>query len=456
MKRPHFVILGAGITGLSLGWFLKQRFGPSMHLTILEKEPRAGGWIQTDHSKNFVFEQGPHSCRAVGAGIKTLQLIESLGLERQVIPPSLAAKKRFLYINQKLQPIPHRLISFLTSPLAKGVFSSLWNEWRAPKGTQPDESIYDFISRRFSPQMAERFMDPLTSGIYAGDIRQLSIKSCFPLLHQYEQTYGSILKGMLTRKKKNSLKYTPFIESMRQHSQFSFRQGMETLTKELSSRLVEHLVFECEVAAIHPSHHQIQVETKGSALFVADHLFATLPAHRLAKIFSGVSEQCQKIPYASVAVVNLGWHRPILRQQGFGYLIPTQEQEEILGVVWDSSAFPQQNHHLDETRLTVMIGGMHRDLTHYSEQDLLKMAQKSLSKHLQIETPPDSFTVKIAEQAIPQYAVGHSSLVETLKRECSSISSRITLIGSSYQGVSINDCIAQAAGAAELDKLLDP
>ena len=55
----HVVILGAGISGLSLGWFLRQRHGDHLKITIIEKEARAGGWIETKKVGHFLFEQGP-------------------------------------------------------------------------------------------------------------------------------------------------------------------------------------------------------------------------------------------------------------------------------------------------------------------------------------------------------------------------------------------------------------
>ena len=39
--------------------------------------------------------------------------------------------------------------------------------------------------------------DPLCRGIFAGDARLLSLKSCFPPVYKYENQNGSIAKGVL-------------------------------------------------------------------------------------------------------------------------------------------------------------------------------------------------------------------------------------------------------------------
>src|SRR5262245_23718577 len=108
MKR--IIILGAGISGLSLGWFLKRRFGSRIKLQIFEKSSRAGGWIQTVREKGFLFEQGPRSLRSHGSGLETLMLLEQLGMENEVIAANQASRNRYLWINKKLHRLPNGLI----------------------------------------------------------------------------------------------------------------------------------------------------------------------------------------------------------------------------------------------------------------------------------------------------------------------------------------------------------
>ena len=49
-------------------------------------------------------------------------------------------------------------------------------------------------------KVAEYLSDPLCRGIFAGDTRLLSLKSCFPSVYQYENQHGSILKGAFLTK----------------------------------------------------------------------------------------------------------------------------------------------------------------------------------------------------------------------------------------------------------------
>ena len=46
-------------------------------------------------------------------------------------------------------------------------------------------------------QLADIAIDSLCRGVFAGDCRQLSVRSCFPVLYRAEQRRGSIVLGML-------------------------------------------------------------------------------------------------------------------------------------------------------------------------------------------------------------------------------------------------------------------
>ena len=103
--------------------------------------------------------------------------------------------------------------------------------------------------RRFGPDVTELFVDPLTSGIYAGNIRELSVRSCFLKWMQREKEHGGILKSLWkgsNKTKKCAL--SPFLESMKKQSIFGLRNGMESLITALESHLIDNISYESEVA----------------------------------------------------------------------------------------------------------------------------------------------------------------------------------------------------------------
>jgi oxygen-dependent protoporphyrinogen oxidase len=445
MSHTSALILGGGISGLALARFLKVKYGPSLAVKLIEKEPRLGGWVQSVRKEGFLFEQGPRSCRTQGNGKETLQLIKELNLEDEVIACDPAAERRFLWKDQKLQPLRSCFLSFSQILL---LIRSLRKDLFAPKSSAADESIDAFVRRRLGKDVAESMIDPLVSGIYAGDSTKLSIRSCFPLLYEWEQKHGSLIKAFWANwKLKNKEK--------KQYSLFSFKMGMETLIHGLERDFLRRggeIVVSTKVTGLSFTQQGVKVEIervgKKQAL-ESDYLFSALPAQKIASLLPkshhSLINHLNSIPSASVIAINFGYRKQVLKKSGFGYLIPSKEKEQILGVVWDSSVLPQQNGDRNETRLTVMMGGEHHpDLIKLSDSEWIAIALEALKRQLGIEEKPDAIAVKVAAEAIPQYYVGHQERLHQIEAESRKISQRFFLLGSSFYGVSLNDCIARA------------
>ena len=447
----RFVILGAGISGLTCAWYLKKYFGPTADITILEKSGRIGGCIRSIQSNDFFFEQGPRSLRTKGSGLYTLKLIEELGLQNQVIVADDQAHTRYLYSNRQLQKVPDGLFSFLNSPITRPLILPLLRECFVKKGRELDESIYSFIARRFNADIAESLIDPVVSGIYAGNIRNLSIKSCFPFLYDYEQTHGSIIKGMWKERKKAKSVETPFIQSIQKSALFSLQGGIETLVSELAKQMDVNIQLDTLVQSLdfHSSKITIHCIRQNNIQNVmeADYVFSTLSVNELEDVMrTRIPHQSRlySYPRTSVSVVNLGYRRQVLKRKGFGYLIPQKEQESILGCVWDSCIFPQQNKDVDETRLTVMLGGVHHPhINDLSDADRISLSLDAMERHLGISVEPDCKMIWNAAHAIPQYEIGYDQEKLAFLERVRNISMRLVLSGNAFTGVSVNDCIAE-------------
>ncbi|MBS4166267.1 Protoporphyrinogen oxidase [Neochlamydia sp. AcF65] len=452
MKR--IVVIGGGISGLALLWYLRKRHGSAASLTLLERSNRLGGWINSYKKEGFLFERGPRSCRTRGSGKATLRLIEELGLQKQVIVADQAARQRFLYLDKHLQKIPSHLFSLLFSPLTRQVAFNLFKEWQIPPGENEDETIHAFFTRRLGSEAAENFLDPLTSGIYGGNIHELSIKSCFPDLFQWERQHGSLTKGAFlhfftNRQSPSSL----YIKRMCQESLFSFKEGMQTLSNALAQNLHESILHEQEVTELNFQKKGIELGLAQGKTLWADQVYSTLPPASLAALIRPhhlpLANLLSSIANASIAVVGLGYKQKLLTSKGFGYLIPSKEKEEILGMVWDSCIFPQQSLHSLETRLTVMIGGTRMsDFSQRKESDFLNSALKAISNHLQFHAAPDVVDIHLAQNAIPQYLIGHEQKKMLIGKYLQELSPHLQLLGSAFNGVSVNDCIAQAYSMA--------
>lgn len=450
MSKKKVAILGGGISGLSLAWYLSKKIDPSQ-IVLIEKAPRLGGWIETYNQWGFLFERGPRTFRPSKSS-EILELIEDVGILDQIIAASNVSQVRYIVSGSELKPFPRNPIEFFRSPLTRGMIPALLKEWLVPSQGLEDESIYDFVSRRLNRQTALRLFDPLTLGIYAGDIRNLSMKSCFPSIFELEQNSGTLTKGILQALRTGKKKDRFIKEGFEKASLFTLRYGMQSLIDAMQRKLEVEVQKSTEVVSVHPVKDYISVETsKGN--IDAEKVYFALPlpatAHLLKRMDPNFSF-LEQIPCASLLVVHLGYNRRILERKGFGYLVPSEENDEILGMIWDSDVFPEQNADSAQTRLTVMMGGMIRpDVMKLSDGQAVEMAKNAVLRHMNVRIEPRVQVVTRAPQCIPQFEVGYHHKLSHLQKKLSYEYPKIQVAGNFVEGVSVNDCVKQSKILAE-------
>lgn len=431
-KKTRVIVLGGGISGLTLAWYLSKL--KTCEVLLLERETRVGGFLQTISADSFLFEKGPKIFKA-SRSEALLELIDDLGLSTQRLISNPNMKQRYVWRNGKLNLLPTNPISFLTSPLTRPLLGALFTEWQRPANTE-DESIWDFVVRRFNQKTAERLFDPLIVGIYAGDMKKLSIKSCFPELKRYEEQYGSLTRGFFAAKKTTDTFELP------SRALFSLQGGVETLVKKLAQELGDSILTGQKIDELRffPTHVSVQAEEQS---WEADYVFSALPPYELAKYLKDPTlvSMLTQVCFQDIATVHLGFRKPVLPLTGFGYLVPASEKQEILGTVFDSNLFPEQNSLAEETRLSCMMlcaGG-----------DYQLRALNALSRHLKISTVPDTLAITESRWAIPQFEVGHEKRMSELQAKIADFSPRLGLVGNYLAGASVSDAIAYAKKTAQ-------
>lgn len=448
MNKQHHVVVGGGITGLTLAWQLQRRYGNQIQITLLEKENRFGGWLQTNRYGDFLFEKGPHSCRAQG-GQPALELIEMLGLCKELIHADSSANWRYLYTNKQLLALPRLSLASLRSPLIKPLLTGLLTEWNASPNTGSEESVHAWTTRRLGPWIAEHLMDPLMRGIFAGNSRTLSMEACLPTFIEKERAFGSLTRALLFapfRRQTSTQTYSPWVNTMISQGIFTLRQGWGQLIERLITHLTPTTTLRThvELVSITQDKERSHLIFQNGEHLTADIVYLTTPAHASARVLQQAAPQAasllRDIPFQDVLVAHVGFHHPVLRQKGFGHLVPTWEDQDILGMVWDSSLFPQQNDHLQQTRLTVMLNGG----VNQPEQRI----HEALLRHLGISAKPDILQVHPLSKAIAQYTLGHLSRVRRAREFLQQTLPQVKLLGNSYDGISLPASIAKARDVA--------
>ena len=446
------VIVGAGISGLVTAYAMLER-QPNLELTVLESTDRVGGKVWSDQTdEGFLCESGVNAF--LNNKPMTLDLTQSLGLSP--ITSFDASRHRFVFSEDRLQELPSTPPAFLTSTLLSvpGRLRVML-ETLIPRGNLADESLAQFATRRLGQEAFEKLIDPMASGVFAGVAAQLSLKSCFPRIHEVEKEYRSLILALIKlqiKAWKDGSRTKPTAGPGGKLTSFS--SGMSALPLALAAKLGDRLQVSTPVESLTREGRYYAIHTTEGKQIDAERVILASPAYAQANILQdlapNIAQEIGAIPYPSLSVCCLGYKRDKIKHDlnGFGFLVPSREHRHILGCLWDASIFPQRAPQ-GYVLLRVMIGGARNpELALLPEDKLMDLVRRDLKDIMEIDAEPDFVRVYRHRHAIPQYLVGHRSRLDTIEQLLQKHPSLI-LTGNAYKGVALNDCVANAHHLAQ-------
>lgn len=456
-------IVGGGISGLSLAHFLTDRTaGPQVpsstprqpsfdtDVTVLEAEDRPGGKIRTEKADGYLCEWGVNGF--LDNRPRTLEVAK--GLELKVQRSSDAARKRFIYLHGRLNLLPESPAAFLTS----GVMSPLGKLRIALEPFIPankdDETLQDFAVRRLGRQAYENLIDPMASGIFAGNPEKMSVESCFPKIKAMERKYGSLVKAMISIGREAKKTGKGPVGAGPGGVLSSFSGGMERLIAALRAPLGERLRTGCRAEGIEKLGAGYRLHIENGQKIEAGSVVLACPAYEAARVLKdfdkGLSGLIGDIEYPAVSVVSLGFRKEKITfpVDAFGFLVPFKEGVKILGTLYDSSIFPERapgGHVL----LRVMAGGARASaLAMLADEKLLALVLGELGKILGLRQDPDFVKIFRHERAIPQYPLGHQERLRKMEGALAAHKG-LFITGNAFRGVALNDCIDNSFALAQ-------
>lgn len=467
------IIVGGGIAGLSGAYYaLKKR--PGLRVTLLEAGDRWGGKIATDRvpyqDGNFIIEGGPDTFLATKPW--GVALCKELGLGDRLHGTNPHQKNTYVLHKNELRPLPDGLALMIPTNIPSILKSQLvsWPgkirmgfDFLLPsQNGHHDESLGQFISRRLGREAYENLIEPLMSGIYAGDGDQLSLRSTFPYLHDLEHKYGSLARGALQMRQQ--------MASRGQSTQGS-RSAFLTPTTglaEIAEALVEGLSLSGTDLRLNTPVKSVtrddlalgtwHVTLDSGETLEADSVILATPApvtgSLLASFDPELASVLRSIHYASTATVTLAYRQGDLPRplDGYGYVIPRREGRRALACTWTSTKFPHRAP-TGYALIRVFIGraGQEFDIP-WNEAGLLTLAREELELTLGITAEPLVNRVFIWESAMPQYNLGHPEKLARIDTALEKYPG-LALAGNGYRGIGIPDCIH--SGDLAVQKILE-
>ncbi len=444
-------IIGAGITGLTAAFYLKRQGVP---VTVYEASGRVGGVIQSVRKDGFLAEFGPNTILETSP--KIAQLVRDAGLEARKLATDPKAEARYVVRYGRPIEMPGNPLGFFTTPLftAKAKLAVLREPFIKPRRDGIEESIGQFVVRRFNQEFLDNAIDALVAGIYAGDPNQLSLPHAFPKLKALEDNYGSMIKGQIfgarDRKKSGEV-------AKDRAAKFSFDEGLQVLPDTLAAQLGDSLKLNTPVMKLTQTANGWRVTTTpGETEFGAVIYCGT--AYKLAELQLDVRAALPRSPtvtfseisYPPVGAVVLGFRREDVVHPacGFGMLIPKIEGFKILGTIFSSALFPNRAP-AGHITLTSYIGGArYPELGLLPSEKLVDATMADLRVLLGVKAQPVFLHAKTWPQAIPQYNVGYGKYRDLLN-EIERMSPNLFFAGHYRDGVSLGDSIVSGVNIAE-------
>ena len=449
MRNVETIIIGGGISGATA---LHRLASAGSDVVLLERENSLGGAMRSHRTESgALIERGPNTVQSGNDYVE--RLLRELNLEDQIVEADKRAANRYVVRDGKLVSVPGNPKSLIESALFSG--RAKLRLLREPfiRGAAPEieESVADFVRRRLGREPLDYGVNPFVAGIYAGDPERLSLRHAFPVLHDLEQTYGSLIKGGIRKmkeRKKAAGNTAPGTRGPRRRM-FSLRDGIAALPGAIADRWPDNVHTGCSVTSLRPEGEEWSVSvssSEGDREFRAGQLILATSAPVAADLTDGFDAELARvlrsIEYPPVAVISMTCTASDVEHplDGFGVLCPQVEGRQVLGIIFTSSIFPERTPE-GSVLLTVFVGGARQpELPALPREQLSAIVEKELQDLLGIRSGLQTLDITVWKQAIPQYNRGYGDILDGL-RAAEHRHAGLHLLGNYRDGISVPDCI---------------
>lgn len=448
MEQTRVIVIGSGISGLTCAYDLARQSGHSFDLTVLEATERAGGLIRTEENQGTVIEAGPDTLLARKPA--ALELCRELGLKEQLVGLDPRSRRLMVVKGQELQTLPKGFFmmaptdraSFLRSPLF-----SWWAKWRALRehlvpsrpASQTDESVAQFVARRFGRELLQVAAEPVMAGLYLGDADNMSLRMSMPRFLELEREFGNVTDGLKRLAESHQA----------QHAKPAFvalRHGMGTLVDALVAKLPPgRLRLRTAAQRVEPCDSGWKVHLHHGQTLEAEKLVLACPGHISRQLLRDVDrslfEGLSAVQFASCTTVTLMYPSTKTRvpERSFGFFCGKMESSSLVAANFMSEKFPDRFPR-EEMAIRVFLKGS--DLQRAADQ-----AHGELERLGLVCCPPlRTWTYRYPE-AMPQFRPGFHETKVRIQQSLKALPG-LYLLGNAVGCVGIPDCVAQARATA--------
>ena len=457
MKR--IAIIGGGISGLSAAFALEQKraTGVPLEYTLFESSSRLGGVLLTERMDGCLIEAGPDSFLTEKPW--AIDLCRQIGLADQLIGSNDAQRKTYILVKGKLVVIPDGLMFMVPTKVLPTIFSRLFSlrtkllmarEWfHVASKAASDETVASFVERHYGPEIVDRLVDPLLSGIYGGAASELSVRAVLPRFAEMEANHGSLGRAMLSaRDKTRQPPHDP-------------PRPLFTSLKDGMQQLVDAVVARLSPAALRINTPVLEIRRGQADWFVSadaqsdtfDGVIVAVPTRAAAPLLRSCSPALRAelggIHYSSSVTLTLGYDHNVRSSlpPAFGFLVPRSEAKRVLAATFVHNKFPYRAPD-DRALIRCFLGGTRdEEILQSSDEEILRIVREELRQIIGVGAEPLFTRVFKWKRAMAQYNVGHLERLERIERMRQELPG-LALAGNGYRGIGVPDCVRSGTDAA--------
>jgi oxygen-dependent protoporphyrinogen oxidase len=440
------VVVGGGISGLAAAYRLVEA---GIDVVLIEQGNVLGGKLRTGEIAGGPVDLGAEAFAVrdpAGRPSAAIELVKAVGLADDLVYP--ATQRAALVIGGELRPMPGGTLMGVPGDLNLLDRVATADPDRDRDGGRPllgpddDVAVGKLVRARLGDEVADRLVDPMLGGVYAGRADDLSLATTMPALataSRSEHTLTGAVRAALSNRAPDA---GPIFGTL--------VGGVGRLVDAVAQRLVDvEIRLGLPVRALTPRSVTIG-STRDPATIEADAIVLATPAAPAARLLSTVEPKAAELvgvlDYASVALVTLALPGVELPELS-GFLVPATEGYAMKAATF----FDRKWAHLrwpGHTVLRVSLGRYGEEhVLQRDDEALAALAHAELGRLLGQHLPAPTYTVvQRWGGALPQYTPGHLERVAAAR---AALPATVAVAGAAYDGVGIPACVQSGWSAAE-------
>jgi oxygen-dependent protoporphyrinogen oxidase len=455
--RKRVAVVGGGIAGLAAAVRIRDRAPADTEIIIYEQSGRLGGKLRTGELAGTTVERGAESFLVGapdGGESAAVRFVRRLGLGDRLVHP--AAVPAALAIGGALLPVPTgTLVGVPGDPNSLGAVA------RPAAGADRDEghpllapgadvAVGALVRQRYGDEIADRLVDPLLGGVYAGRADRLSLATTMPALARAARTEHTLAGAVRAAQ-------AVAVRAPGRPVFGAVDGGMTQLIAAAAAATGARISLGLPVREIARTPHGWRLllgPVPAPQTDDVDAVVLAVPARPASRMLAGVdlsaAAQVEALDYASVALIALALPPGTPLPELSGFLVPPSEGTLVKAATF----FTRKWAHLGRPGGPVIIRA---SLGRAGEEErlqppdavLVRTAHAELGRLLGGELPPPAGSwVQRWGGGLPQYAPGH---LDRVARARAALAGRpgLALAGAAYDGVGIPACVASGETAAD-------